>query len=629
MKRILFSIVCISLIFAAFAKADVSNKNAQDSAQIDVAGVVNGKMVFMYYPLQTLEDGKWKLTGVIPLEGSYLKSGQTNVTPIRSVAVIIMKPPLEELYTKHKIAQPFLPQAIVEKVEESILHSVDITPGEDCAYVEAIMNDTKANITAHTEDRNIQLGVGSSLNLLLVESSGKIMVKSLLGYPGSELTLQPQTSVVWKGMNLYPGGDKPVTFTFGFLKGIPVISKITSGELRFSRRDSKGDAITGVLQQTEEGVIEKVGENQREQTAMKVPAFSNKDTNAVSHNPVEVADKEMKQAKISLEAAKKSIKDAEEALRKTQAANLRPLTKDLPTADMSDKNAQLIQAAKDGNLPAVQTALSEGAEVNARDTTHGGTPLIWTSYNSHAEVIKLLLEKGAEINAKANNGATALMMAAYQGHTEIIKLLLEKGADVNAKSKDGITALWQAAQNGHTEVVKLLLEKGAEVNAKDTDGGTALMVASESGHTEVVKLLLDKGADVSAKDNKGVMALYMAANNGYTETVKLLLEKGADINAKDTLGTTALVAAAYNGHTEIVKLLLEKGADVNVKSTAYGGTALMMAARRGHTEIVKLLLEKGADINAKTDNGRTALGEARGELYTDIVQLLEKAGAKE
>ena len=95
-------------------------------------------------------------------------------------------------------------------------------------------------------------------------------------------------------------------------------------------------------------------------------------------------------------------------------------------ADISDKNAQLIQALKNGNLRAVQTALANGADVNAKLITSTGT--------------------------------TALMLAAQDGHTEIVKLLLEKGADVNVKTTTGITALWMASQNGHTEVVKLLLE---------------------------------------------------------------------------------------------------------------------------------------------------------------------------
>jgi hypothetical protein len=98
-----------------------------------------------------------------------------------------------------------------------------------------------------------------------------------------------------------------------------------------------------------------------------------------------------------------------------------------------------------------------------------------------------------------------LMTAALLGHTEIVQLFLEKGADVNAKDNDGWTALMIAAEKGHSEIVQLLLEKGADVNAKDNDGVTALMFAAANGHTEIVQLLLEKGADVNAETNDGVM----------------------------------------------------------------------------------------------------------------------------
>jgi ankyrin repeat protein len=112
--------------------------------------------------------------------------------------------------------------------------------------------------------------------------------------------------------------------------------------------------------------------------------------------------------------------------------------------------------------------LAIGAEVNAKDTTYGGTALIWAAQKGHMEVVKFLLERGADVHAKAVNGATALIIAAQNDRTGIVKLLLEKGADVNAKANDGGTALTVAAQYGCLEIVKLLNEKGAEANSKVT-----------------------------------------------------------------------------------------------------------------------------------------------------------------
>ena len=154
----------------------------------------------------------------------------------------------------------------------------------------------------------------------------------------------------------------------------------------------------------------------------------------------------------------------------------------------------------------------------------------------------------------------ALVEASHAGSTDIVSLLLDKGADVNAQDADGYTALSIASRNGHTEVVKLLLDKGADVNVQDADGDTALIWASRNGHTEVVKLLLDKGADINAKDKYGDTALILASRKGHTEIVKVLLNAGADINAKYNAGNTALILASEKGHTEIVELLKQYGA---------------------------------------------------------------------
>jgi len=120
--------------------------------------------------------------------------------------------------------------------------------------------------------------------------------------------------------------------------------------------------------------------------------------------------------------------------------------------------------------------------------------LIKASEKGDIKKVTLLLENGADVNTKDNDGWTPLMHAAEKGHKEVVELLIEKGADVNIQDEDGWTALMFASQNGHKEVVELLIEKGADVNAKDYFGLTALMFAEGMGHKEIVKLLKSYGA---------------------------------------------------------------------------------------------------------------------------------------
>ncbi|KAH7114765.1 hypothetical protein B0J13DRAFT_488099, partial [Dactylonectria estremocensis] len=110
------------------------------------------------------------------------------------------------------------------------------------------------------------------------------------------------------------------------------------------------------------------------------------------------------------------------------------------------------------------------------------TDLMLASYYGHRVVVKLLLEKGAEIEAKdSEHGRTPLSWAAENGHEAIVKLLLEKGADVESKAEYGRTPLWWAAEHGHEAIVKLLLEKGADVQCKDEDSQTPLSWAARNG----------------------------------------------------------------------------------------------------------------------------------------------------
>jgi ankyrin repeat protein len=185
-----------------------------------------------------------------------------------------------------------------------------------------------------------------------------------------------------------------------------------------------------------------------------------------------------------------------------------------------------------------------------------------------ATVRKLLLVKG--IDAEFRYGfekRTPLHLAAVDGHEAVVKLLLEKEADVESKDTNIQTPLSLAATRGHEPVVKLLLEKEADVESKDTDNRTPLSLAAGNGHKAVVKLLLEKEADVESKDTYNWTPLSLAAMHGREAVVKLLLEKEADVESKDTYNRTPLSLATGYRHKAVVKLLLEKGANDGIRYT--------------------------------------------------------------
>jgi ankyrin repeat protein len=256
-----------------------------------------------------------------------------------------------------------------------------------------------------------------------------------------------------------------------------------------------------------------------------------------------------------------------------------------------------------------------GADINTRDYI-GQTALMKAAGAGNTEAVKLLIEKGANLDVKINNDPI-LIWSIKNNKTDITIALLKKGGDVNAKDNVGWTPLHYAAPHSHVAIVKLLIEKGADINAKDNAGWTPLHAAAKNGKTEAVKLLIEKGANLETRDNFNRTALMLALLNGNTEAIKLL------IDAKDNTGYTALMHAAREGKTEAMQLLIEKGADISAKAND-GNTALMTAVIYNYPKVVKLLIENGADVNAKDKSGKTAYDYAKTYKIKELIESYQK-----
>ncbi|CAG8905457.1 unnamed protein product [Penicillium egyptiacum] len=193
---------------------------------------------------------------------------------------------------------------------------------------------------------------------------------------------------------------------------------------------------------------------------------------------------------------------------------------------------------------------------NPRRTRQADTSFFHPS-NGHLEVIKVLLDDGAEVTVTDNDGWTPVNAASSNRHLEVVKLLLENGADIGVANNDGWTPLYSAASNCHLEVVKLLLNQGANISVVDKRGCTALHIAAEDGHVDVVKLLFQSlQASLHVQDNDGRTSLFFAATRGHSEVIRLLISYTALPNVNDRYGTSPLCAAIRNGHQEAVEILL-------------------------------------------------------------------------
>jgi uncharacterized protein len=296
-------------------------------------------------------------------------------------------------------------------------------------------------------------------------------------------------------------------------------------------------------------------------------------------------------------------------------------------------------AAVNGDTAMIERLLDAGADANAIGTD-GETPLMTVARGGHVDAARVLLDRGANLEAReAWHGQTALMWAAAQSHPAMVRELLDRGADVNARSNTeewerqitaeprdkwlppgGLTPLLFAAREGCVDCIPVLAKAGADVNATTPDGISSIVIALINGHYDAAGALIAAGTDANLADYTGRTALYAAidfntmpnSNRPAPEVMenhlaaldvaRMLLEKGADPNPRLTrmppyrakldrgndmmlgAGTTPFLRAAKAADLPAMKLLLEHGADPMLGPTRSGINPLMAAAGLGTNE---------------------------------------------
>jgi ankyrin repeat protein len=256
-----------------------------------------------------------------------------------------------------------------------------------------------------------------------------------------------------------------------------------------------------------------------------------------------------------------------------------------------------------GNTESVRILLDRGADPNARNKSEA-TPLIYGAYNF--DKARLLIEKGGDVNAQTSNGSTPLSVAAsVHGNAATVRLLLEKGAAVSAASGTLRSPLLRAAYGGDLEMVQLLLEKGADPKLKAPI--TALGWATFGANYEAVGVLIEAGCDVNAAntfsfsskhgptDLDHLTPLFLAAPGAETATVKALLAAGAHPDEADQRKMTPLMNAIATDEPKLatIRTLIAAHADVNAKDR-YGDSILDWGLKFNNPEVLAILKEAGA-----------------------------------
>ena len=360
-----------------------------------------------------------------------------------------------------------------------------------------------------------------------------------------------------------------------------------------------------------------------------------------------------------------------------------------PNTPIATGETPIMTCARTGNVSAVRMLFVHGADVNAKEPTQNQTAAMWAAAERHPQVLRTLIEVGADLKAHTKSGFTPLHFAARVGDLESARVLLDAGVDVNiryqrdAESGRGRGAAeagagGRAAAPGRAGTARGAAGGGAGARADSTfPGSTPLLVATVRGQVPLALFLLDRGADPNVMD-AGFTPLFWAAGtweNGLSNPVygfvdpvggipdrdaklrlvKALLAHGANPNLRmtarppgyggtgtggynDAVGATAFVVAANAADVEMMRILLAAGADPHLV-TKTNSNALLAATglNRGIGEIVddedraiaavKFLLEAGVDVRAVTTYNENALFGPGYRGWNRMLELLIEKGA--
>ena len=328
-----------------------------------------------------------------------------------------------------------------------------------------------------------------------------------------------------------------------------------------------------------------------------------------------------------------------------------------------NKNSLISHALSENGYDIVKEEIANGVFVDSTYNMFKGnypakegedTPLTaLCSSNKHTDVnyniVKLLIESGADVNHIGENGKTPILSAAENSHHRIVALLIENGADIYAKDVNGATVpMLESVDNGApsesemkycSDNIRYLLENGVDIKATDNDGKNVLHYSlSRSGASKMIDYYIKNGIDVNSPDNSGKTPLMYAAE-GWEVPVLTLLENGANINAVDNSGRTALMYACKNFKNEGIEVtvseLLKGNADINKVDNEGRSAVFYLFEHWGYCDygnkVATILAKNGADFNIKDNNGRTPLmvlceGKNSND-FCDIVPLIKKYGA--
>ncbi|KAM6930997.1 ankyrin repeat and death domain-containing protein 1A [Xenentodon cancila] len=324
-----------------------------------------------------------------------------------------------------------------------------------------------------------------------------------------------------------------------------------------------------------------------------------------------------------------------------------------------EEEKQFMEATKKNDVMTMKK-LGKGLNANVRNVDNR-TALHFAVAGKNNEAVQLLLQRRVKVDQKDKYGVTPIHLAAWFGSLEILKSLVQAGAEQKVENEEGLNIMHCAAINNHTEIMEYIINdlQMTELDKNDQSGHRPFALAARHGCVEMLQVLMEPFDMATMNpDKKGDTPLHLAARNGHLDAVQLLLQSFDTRDEINTVGETALYQAADNGQEQCALALLEAGCDPNIVTTVKcsalhpvsdkGDTSLVqllmdykanadfqnqdleaplhLAVKKNHIPVIHSLLAAGCNINAADKRSQTAIHLAAELTRTEVVEMLLKAG---
>ncbi|XP_029295735.1 ankyrin repeat and death domain-containing protein 1A [Cottoperca gobio] len=291
-----------------------------------------------------------------------------------------------------------------------------------------------------------------------------------------------------------------------------------------------------------------------------------------------------------------------------------------------DAEKQFMEAAKRNDVETMKT-LGRGLNANARNVNNR-TALHYAVAGKNKEAVQLLLQRRVKVDQKDKYGVAPIHLAAWFGSLEILKLLVQAGAEQKIENEEGLNIMHCAAINNHTDIVEYIIDdlQMKELDKDDQSGHRAFALAAEHGCVKMLDMLIVPYDLATMKPNKnGDTPLHLAAKNGHLDAVQSLLQSFDTRDEVNMDGETALYQAADSSEEECVLVLLEAGCDPNILTTTKC-SALHPVSERGDTSLVQLLLDYKAHTDFQNQHLEAPIHLAVKNSHIPVLHSLLKAG---